>query len=113
MHYRNRSIRILPLLKQSGVQLALDGVKQPGAELSALLEISQARFIRSHEDLLKPAENIIAGTLPEHLQQLLDYTQEAGVALVIDGVRDVNMMNALCETSAAYLQGEVLDKFKR
>lgn len=112
IRHREGCVKILPLLGQTGVRLALDHVTQHTPELSALLEISQAGFIRTHENLIRPAEHF--GTvISENLQQLLERAEGAGYAVVVDGVGNVNMMNALCETNAAYLQGEVLDKFKR
>lgn len=112
MRYRSRSIKILPLLRKTGVHLALDHVTQHTPELLALLEISQAEYIRSHENLIRPTEHF-AQKLSENLQQLLEHSEEAGYDIVVDGVRDINTMNKLCETNVAYLQGEVLAKFKR
>ncbi|MEZ5534132.1 MAG: EAL domain-containing protein [Thiolinea sp.] len=112
LRYQDRSVRTLLLLKQTGVRLALDQVSQHTPALVTLLENTQAEFIRTHESLIRPFERSGA-ELSENLQQLLQQAEGAAYALVVDGVRDVNMMNVLCETNAAYLQGEVLDKFKR
>ena len=112
LRYQDRSVRTLLLLKQTGIRLALDQVSQNTPALLTLLENTQAEFIRTHENLIRPFERSGA-ELSENLQQLLQQAEGAAYALVVDGVRDVNTMNMLCETNAAYLQGEVLDKFKR
>ncbi|CAA6806559.1 MAG: Unknown protein [uncultured Thiotrichaceae bacterium] len=105
---RESAVKVLPLLHDTGVKIALGDIRELTPEVSALLEISGATLVRTHPDLLKQVRT--SGVIPEELVQILQL-ENAGV--VIDGVGDVNIMNLLCESNAAYLQGDVLDKFSR
>ncbi|PID34359.1 MAG: hypothetical protein CR976_00685 [Thiotrichales bacterium] len=105
---RERAVKVLPLLKRIGVVIALDGVCQLTPEISALLEVSGAALVRTHPDLLKQVKD--AAGIHEELVRILQFDK---ADVVIDGVSDVNTMNLLCDSHAAYLQGDVLDKFAR
>lgn len=105
---RESAIKVLPLLHSTGVRIALEGIRQLTPEVSAVLEISRAALVRTHPDLLKQVK--ISGEIHEELARIL---QLSNASIVIDGVSDVNIMNLLCDSNAAYLQGDVLDKFSR
>lgn len=105
---RESAIKVLPLLHGTGLKIALEGIRGLTPEVSAVLEISGAVMVKTHPDLLKQVKT--SGGIPEELTQIL---QLENAEVVIDGVSDVNIMNLLCESNAAYLQGDVLDKFSR
>ncbi|MEZ5450675.1 MAG: EAL domain-containing protein, partial [Thiolinea sp.] len=104
-------LKLLPVLQGLGIRLALDNVREDRAELAALLEVSAIKLIRTHGH---HARQLAAEQeLPLELQQLLQNMQAREVAVIINGVQDIQSLNRLCETTAAYLQGPILDKFSR
>lgn len=108
IRFREVAIKIFPLLRATGIRMALDNVRKLTPEISALLTISEAALLRTHPDLLNQTDT--ADGFSAELQQLLQLTTPD---IVIDGVKTINTMNALCDSNAAYLQGEVLEKFAR
>lgn len=108
IRFREIAIKIFPLLRATGIRIALDNVRKLTPEISALLTISEATLLRTHPDMLEQADT--SGGFSDELQTLLQLTTPD---IVIDGVKNINTMNALCDSNAAYLQGEVLEKFTR
>ncbi|MGB0846540.1 MAG: EAL domain-containing protein [Thiolinea sp.] len=111
MRWRQASVRLLPLLRSTGVGILFDGVHQTGRELLALLEVSGGNMIRLDPE--HAGQITATGEIQRSLQVLLQQMSGRNVNVVINGVEDINALNLLCETTAGYLQGPILEKFSR
>lgn len=103
--------QVLPALRRSGVRLAFDQVSSVNATLLAQIKQLDIQLVRLAPELA----HAMVGQ-PIVSQQLYDLIQtfaQADLAVIVDGVRDINSLNLLCVTAATYLQGEILNKFTR
>lgn len=101
--------QILPALRRSGVRLALDQVNSVNASLLAQIKQLDLSLVRLAPELAQAMVGQQA--ISQHLHDLIQTFAQAGLAVIIDGVRDINSLNLFCVTSATYLQGEILNKF--
>lgn len=103
--------QILPALRRSGAHLVLDRVSTVNATLLAQIKQLNIDLVRLDPELAQAMVGQSAVT--PHLYDLIQVFSQAGLTVIVDGVRDINSLNLLCITSASYLQGEILNKFAR
>ncbi|MFZ1388160.1 MAG: EAL domain-containing protein [Thiolinea sp.] len=103
--------QILPALRRSGARLVLDRVSTVNATLLAQIKQLNIDLVRLDPELAQAMVGQSAVT--PHLYDLIQVFSQAGLTVIVDGVRDINSLNLLCITSASYLQGEILNKFAR
>lgn len=101
--------QVLPTLRRTGVRLALDQVNTVNASLLAQIKRLDLKYIRLAPEL---AQAIVGQqAVSQHLQMLIQTFAQADLAVIVDGVRDINSLNLLSVTPATYLQGEIFNKF--
>lgn len=103
--------QIAPALRRSGAHLALDKVNSVNASLLAQVKHLDIEMVR----LAPEQAHAMVGqaAVSQQLHDLIQTFDQAGVAVIVDGVRDITSLNLLCVTSATYLQGGILNKFTR
>lgn len=103
--------QVLHALKATGVKLVLDQVLNADLPLIKRVIGLGADMVRLHPDYVRDvARN---GAVPQPLQEVIQAFDSAGVAVIVDGVRDITTLNLLCVIPATYLQGEILNKLSR
>ncbi len=105
--------RVQPLLARyqaAGVTLMFEGVHHVDAPLLALLAPFKGCLVEAHASHAH-AINTETG-IPATLQTLLQQMSRRGVVTVVSGVQHIEVLNLLCATSAAYLQGPLLARLR-
>ena len=103
--------QILPALRRSGARLALDQVNSVNATLLAQARLLNVDLVRLNPELAQAM--VGQQVVTQQLHDLIQAFSQAGLTVIVDGVRDLNSLNLLCVTSATYLQGDILNKFAR
>ncbi len=113
LKYEGTAIRILPLLKKVGSQLALEAtpaISQPSLERAKKLGVSFVRLALDSAQVAAWAKTNVRDTT---LQTLLTQLNSLGLKVVAEDLADIASMNWLCQSPLHYLAGGVLDRFRQ
>lgn len=99
--------KVVMLLKQAGVLLAIDNVVDDARLLPFIRAVKPALVRLSPEW----AANVAVDTEDaRYLHKLTHQISEVGSRVIISGVHDVATLNLVCATSATYLQGRIVQQ---
>ena len=103
--------RIFPVLKNIGVKIALDKVNTVSVTL-----LSQSKQLSV--DMMRLSTNITniitkESAVPQNIHELIDSFDQIGLMVIVNGINDITTLNLSCITKATYLQGSILNKFKK
>lgn len=113
LKYEGTAVRLLPLLKKVGVQLALEAtpaISTPSLERAKKLGVT---FIRLALDSAQVSAWARTNASDTTLQVLLSQLQSLGFKVVAEDLADIASMNWLCKSPIHYLAGGVLDRFRQ
>lgn len=109
-HYESVAGPVLSALSRTGVKLGLDIVTQAGLHIVPLAQATGLSLVRMHLDSAKnkSANNELVTSRVLEMMHALD---QIDVAVMVDDISNITLLNQLCTTPATYLQGGILNRF--
>lgn len=109
--YRHSLSELIRQLRLTHVKLAMDeftGSRQ-SVELALIMDMWGVRASTHFSGRVITHD----GQVDRQFQKMMQRLDDKGIAMIVSGVENLAALNALCMTSAAYLQGSILNEFSQ
>jgi len=101
---------VLSALSRTGVKLGVNIATQAGLHIVPLAQATGLSLVRMHVASAKK-ESTNGEFITARISEMMHALEQIDIAIMVDDVRNITMLNQLCTTPATYLQGGILNRF--